>query len=182
MRNLSELGGPGKLRAYCKNQIYEVIEQKGEMAVYQVKPEDQGTTKSNVLHRNQLLPCDILSPEQKIQIQPSPVRKITETQGLQDKSNIRGNGETPDNEDTQNADSDDDLTYGLITEELSVTFPEIIVSNQVEHPEIEVPLIAVDSTTEEVREVEGHDETHDVNNQVTDDVVVSVPETWVYKK
>ena len=69
-----------------------------------------------------------------------------------------------------------------MTEELSVTFPEIIVSNQAEHPEIEVPLIAVDSTTEEVREVEGHDETHDVNNQVTDDVVVSVPETWVYKK
>ena len=110
-----------------------------------------------------------------------PVRQVTETQRLQDKSNVQGNVETSDNENAQYAESDEDVTYGLTPEELSVAFPETSESNHVEHPEIAVPLIDVDPGTEEVLEVDGHEETDDVNNQVTDDAVVGVPETGAYE-
>ena len=59
VRNLSERGGPGKLRAHWEDQIHVVVRRKGESPVYEVKPE--GTSgKSLILHRNLLLPCDFL--------------------------------------------------------------------------------------------------------------------------
>ena len=39
VRNLTERGGPGKLRSYWENQIYQVVEQKGELPIFVVKPE-----------------------------------------------------------------------------------------------------------------------------------------------
>jgi hypothetical protein len=84
-------------------------------------------------------------------------------------------------EDVHYTESDEDATYGLTPEEFSVTFPEANISNHVEHLEIAVPLINVDPATEEVLEVDGHEETDDIDNQVTDDVVVGIPETGVYE-
>ena len=37
--NLCECKGPGKLRSYWENQIYEVVEQKGALHIFGVKPE-----------------------------------------------------------------------------------------------------------------------------------------------
>ena len=80
------------------------------MPVYEVRPEGQGTTKSKVLHRNQLLPC---------------------------------------------------------------------IPNQGAHTEA-ATLVNFHPATEKVFEA-GHDEAGSANNQVTDDVVVEVPETGVYE-
>ena len=62
VRNLSERGGPGKLRSYWEQQINVVIEQRGDLPIYKVNPEGQ-PDKSRVLHRNLLLPCDFLAAE-----------------------------------------------------------------------------------------------------------------------
>ena len=60
VRNLSERGGPGKLRAHWEDQIHHIVRQRGpDSPVYEVKPET-GTDPTCVLHRNLLLPCDSL--------------------------------------------------------------------------------------------------------------------------
>lgn len=57
VRDLSERGGPGKLRSYWEQQMHVVVGQEGNLPVFQVRPEGR-SGKPRVLHRNLLLPCD----------------------------------------------------------------------------------------------------------------------------
>lgn len=67
VRNMSERGGPGKLRSYWEEQIHVVVSQKGENSpVYEVKPE-RGTGRGRILHRNMLMPCNALPLERPAQ-------------------------------------------------------------------------------------------------------------------
>ena len=70
VRNLTERGGPGKLRSYWENQIYQVVEQKGELPIFVVKPEGGAKGRSRVLHRDLLLPCDFLPPDAPGDVHP----------------------------------------------------------------------------------------------------------------
>ena len=62
VRNLSERGGPGKLRSHWEQEIHIIVEQKGDLPVYEVTPEGW-KGKSRTLHRNLLLPCDFLQSD-----------------------------------------------------------------------------------------------------------------------
>ena len=56
VRNLSQQGGPGKLRSHWDDRVHIVVSRKGEDSLlYVVKPETC-TGENHTLHRNLLLP------------------------------------------------------------------------------------------------------------------------------
>ena len=70
VRNLSERGGPGKLRSHWEEQIYITEKRIADSPVYRVRTE-VGRGKQRLLHRNLLLPCDALPFET-----PSSLKKV----------------------------------------------------------------------------------------------------------
>ena len=59
VRNLSEHGGPGKIRSHSEQDVYTVVKRQSESPVYIVKKEN-GQGPEKVLHRNLFLQCDYL--------------------------------------------------------------------------------------------------------------------------
>jgi len=59
VRNLSQRGGPGKIRSYWEDTVYVVVRRMdGDAPVFEVKPDTGHRGKARVLHRNMLFPCD----------------------------------------------------------------------------------------------------------------------------
>ena len=64
VRNMGEKGGPGKLRSYWEQEIYTIVDCKGDTGVvYSVRPENKEKERVRTVHRNMILPCEHLSSE-----------------------------------------------------------------------------------------------------------------------
>ena len=59
IKNLAPRQGPHKLRSYWEDKVHVVVSRKDDGPVYVVKPE-VGTGRERTLHRNLLLPCNML--------------------------------------------------------------------------------------------------------------------------
>ena len=71
VHNLSQWGGPGKLKAHWEDQVHCTVRHRGlDSSVYKVKPET-GTGPTHVLHWNLLLPCDSLRVDSDLPKQES---------------------------------------------------------------------------------------------------------------
>lgn len=82
VRNLSDRGGPGKLRPYWEQEIFVVTQKRKDMPVYEVRSENGGE-RSRVLHRNLILPCSYLPVEAPVSTSKSSQkdsRKVTKRQ------------------------------------------------------------------------------------------------------
>lgn len=100
VRNLSERGGPGKLRSYWESKVHVVLKRRSnDSPVYEVAPEAGG--KSRVLHRNLLLPCDSLPLDAA---EPVPARRERKVQTRTRKRQTNGLGEDSDSENRDDGD------------------------------------------------------------------------------
>ena len=113
VRNLHKKGGTGKLRNYWEEKVNVVIDRRKESPVYVLKAED-GNGIGRILHRNLLLPCDLLPFEGTLS---SDKRKEKSKSSSYHRKNSVGS-------ETSDSDSScDNNVYRVVSDEVTKSVP-----------------------------------------------------------
>ena len=118
VRNLSERGGPGKLRSYREQDIYVVLRRRDALSpVYEIKREN-GTGPVRVLHINLLLQCKELPIDMNAALQqPIPARRKRNTYHTRSRTQLM-NRRTTDGS-MSDSDSEDEIVIAPNNQHLS---------------------------------------------------------------
>ena len=119
IENISECGGPGKLRSYWEDKVHVVVHRKSpDSPVYQLKPEN-GTGPIRPLHRNLLFPCGTLLESSSTPRQASPgQQELKPSTTLSKRKSQRSSKSThptrPSPESKEQSDDDEDSDFVLV--------------------------------------------------------------------
>lgn len=156
VRNLSERGGPGKLRAYWEDVIHKVVRRIGEDSpVYEVQPE-KGQGKTRVLHRTMLMPCDYLGLEET-----STDETIQNKREL--KHPVKQNDVKDDTMHSFDSDDDSDDEFPTFEPHPMQETREVVCSAE---PTVEAEDIVEADATREEEEVEDHRQESEVQSSI----------------
>ena len=129
VRNLSERGGPGKLRSHWEDRVHVVVSRKGDDSpVYEVKPE-VGSGGNRILHRNLLLPCNSLP----IDIPSKSRRKRAERVQKDKCSNVQQIPTPQVKELSDGSSSEEESAIILTNPQTGQTLEEVVTE---EHPKL----------------------------------------------
>ena len=78
VRNLSERGGTGKLRSYWEQDIYIVSKCYENLPIFKIEPESNKSKRTRTVHRNLLMKCSNLLPE-NVTTKPNTCKSKTST-------------------------------------------------------------------------------------------------------
>ena len=115
LKNNNEKGGTGKLKNYWEKGVYVVDKKHADLPIYTIKREDGSSKKNKVVHRNNLMLCNSLLPEESVG--DSVVSKRKKKPKAKQKDNLKAVHASVA-EDGREEESDSDQEVVLIREEI----------------------------------------------------------------
>jgi hypothetical protein len=102
IRNVRERGGPGKLRSFWEQKVYQVCERKENSPVYVVEPERGG--KRRTVHRNMLFHCGEELPDEP---ETDVVCQTTKETSKAKKATVNNDQHHDDDDASSNSDEEE---------------------------------------------------------------------------